>query len=339
MTTTMRAYVLTRYGGPEAAELREVPVPSPGLGTLRIRVHAAGLNPVDFKTREGQLKVIRRFPLPIVLGNELAGVVDACGEGVTRFAVGDRVFARVDKDTMGAFAEYACVHEDLAARVPDALDLVTAAAVPLAGLTALQGLRDELHAAPGQKLFIPGGAGGVGTFALQLAKQFGASVATTASPRGEALVRRLGADVVVDYTKQKFTEVLIGYDGAFDLVGGDSLTGAFSVVKRGGVVLSIAGLPEPETARRDLGRGAGLAALFWLVSFGLRRRAAAHGVRYRYLFMHPSGADLGDLGRRIADGKLEVVMDRVVPFAEIGEAFTYLEGGRAKGKVVVRMVD
>ncbi|MCY1060535.1 NADP-dependent oxidoreductase [Nannocystis sp. SCPEA4] len=339
MTTTMRAHVLTRYGGPEATELREVPVPAPGPGELRIRVHAAGLNPVDYKIREGQLKVIRRYPLPIVLGNELAGVVDACGPGVTRFAPGDRVFARVDKDAMGAFADYACVAESLVARMPARLDFATAAAVPLAGLTALQGLRDELHAAPGQRLFIPGGAGGVGTFALQLARQFGATVATTASPRGEALVRRLGADVVVDYTAQRFEEVLSNYDGVFDLVGGDTLARAFAVVKPGGMVLSIAGLPEPLTARKDLGRGPGLAALFWVASLGLRLRAGRRGARYRYLFMHPSGADLADLARRIDDGALEVVIDRVVPFAQIGEAFAHLESGRAKGKIVVRMVD
>lgn len=294
--TTMRAFVLKRYGGPETTELREVPAPKPGPGELKIRVHAAGLNPVDFKIRGGQLKVIRRYPLPAVLGNELSGVVEACGSGVTKFAVGDRVFARVDKDVMGAFAELACVHEDLAAKVPDGLDLVSAAAVPLAGLTALQALRDELHAAPGQKLFIPGGAGGVGTFAIQLARAFGASVATTASPRGEVLVRRLGAEVVVDYTTQRFTEVLSGYDGAFDLMGGETLTDAFAVVKKGGLVVSVAGMPEPETARRDLGRGAGLAAMFWLASYGLRRQAAARGVRYRYLFMHPSGRDLGTSG-------------------------------------------
>ena len=338
MTTTMRAYVLTRYGGPEAAELREVPVPQPGPNTLRIRVHAAGLNPVDFKTREGKLKIIRDYPLPAILGNELSGTVDACGPGVTKFAVGDRVFTRVDKDSMGAFAEYCCVHEDIVAAMPVRLNFAAAAAVPLAGLTALQGLRDELKVTPGMKVFIAGGAGGVGTFALQLAGQLGARVATTASPRGDSLVRRLGAEVVVDYTAQKFTDVLSDYDGAFDLVGADSLAGAFKVVKPGGLVLSIAGLPEPQTALRDLGRP-GLAPLFWLISLGLRLKARVHKVRYRYLFMHPSGPDLADLARRIDEGKLEVVVDRVVPFAQISEAFAYLEGGRAKGKVVVQMVD
>ncbi len=340
MTTTMRAYVLTRYGGPDAAELREMPVPTPGANELRIRVHAAGLNPVDYKIRAGQLKVIRRFPLPAILGNELSGTVDVCGAGVTRFKPGDRVFTRVDKDVMGAFAEYACVHEDHVATLPAALDFTTAAGVPLAGLTALQGLRDELHVAPGHKVLITGGAGGVGTFAIQLARQLGATVvATTASPRGEALVRRLGATEVIDYTRQRLADARSDYDGAYDLVGGDTLTQAFSVVRRGGTVLSIAGVPEPVTARQDLGRGPGLAALFWLVSFGPRMHARRHGLRYRYLFMHPSGADLADLAHRIDDGKLEVVIDRVFPFSRIDEAMAYLEGGHAKGKVVVQMLE
>lgn len=333
----MRAFVLTRYGGPERTILTEVPPPSPRAGEILVRVHAAGLNPVDYKTRAGGLKIIRRYPLPIVMGNDLAGVVESAAPGVARFAKGDRVFARVAKETLGAFAEYAVVHEDHAARMPASLDFPAAAAVPLAALTALQALRDELHLGPGQRVFIPGGAGGVGTFAIQIARHLGAQVATTASPRGEALVARLGADVVIDYTRARFEDSLSGYDGAFDLVGGDTLARLWSVLKPGGRVVSIAGLPEPLTARKDLARGSGLAALFWLASLPARLRAARHGGSYRYLFMHPSGADLAFLASLIDAGKLEVVVDRVFPFAEIKEAMAYLETGRAKGKVVVTL--
>jgi alcohol dehydrogenase len=332
----MRALTLTRYGGADATELRDgVPAPSVGADQVLVKVRAAGLNPVDFKIREGQLKVIRRYPLPAVMGNEIAGVVESVGSRVARFAVGDRVYARLDKDTMGGLAEWAAVHEDHLAKMPASLTFEEAAAVPLAALTALQALRDELRLQRGQRVFISGGAGGVGTFAIQIARHLGAAVATTASPRGEALVRRLGADVVIDYTRDRFEDVLRDYDAGFDLLGGDDLARTFAVIKRGGAVVSIAGMPEPETARRDLGRGGALAALFWLASFGTRRAAARHGVRYRYLFMHASGADLETIAALIDAKKIEVVVDKVFPFAEAREALAYLEQGRAKGKVVV----
>jgi len=333
----MRALVLSRYGGPEHTALIDVPQPSPGASELLVQVQAAGLNPVDFKTRAGALKIIHNYPLPIVMGNELSGVVEAVGPGVTRFAKGDRVFARVDRDRMGAFAEYAVVHEDHVARMPASLDFPSAAAVSLAALTALQALRDELNVGAGQRVFIPGGAGGVGTFAIQIAKHLGAHVATTASPRGEALVKRLGADVVIDYSRERFEDKLSGYDCAFDLLGADTLARLWSVLKPGGRVVSIAGMPEPAAARKDLGRGSGLAALFWVASLSTRLRAARHGLSYRYLFMHPSGTDLAYLASLIDAQKIEVVIDRVFPFAEAKEAMAYLERGHAKGKVVLAM--
>jgi NADPH:quinone reductase-like Zn-dependent oxidoreductase len=313
-----------------------VPQPSPRGNELLVHVQA-GLNPVDFKTRAGKLKIIRNYPLPIVMGNELSGVVEAVGPGVMRFVEGERVFARVDKDAMGAFAEYAVVHKNHAARMPAVLDFASAAAVPLAVLTALQALRDELHLTGGEHVFIPGGAGGAGAFVIQIAKHLGARVATTASPRGEALVKRLGADVVIDYTRERFEDKLSGYDFAFDLLGGETLAGLWSVLKPGGRVVSIGGVPEPVTARRDLGRGNGLAALFWVASLTTRLRAARHGASYRYLFMHPSGADLAYLAPLIEDKILEVVIDRVFPFAQAKEAMACLETGRAKGKVVLAM--
>lgn len=335
----MQAFVLKAYGGPDQASLQQVPVPEPAPRQLLVRVRAAGLNPVDFKTRRGDLRVVQRYPLPAVLGNELAGEVVACGEQVRRFHVGDRIFARVDKSRMGAFAEFAIVEEDDAAAMPATLDFATAAAVPLAGLTALQALRDELHVAKGQRIFISGGAGGVGTFALQIARHLGAEVATTASPRGEALVRQLGAGTVVDYTRERPDAVLSGFDGAFDLIGGEALEQAFAIVRPGATVVSVAGMPEPQTASKDLGRGLGLQALFWAASFSIRRSARKHGVRYRYLFMHPSGEDLSELARLIDAGELKVIMDSVHPFARIAEAMTRLEAGHAKGKIVVEMAD
>jgi NADPH:quinone reductase-like Zn-dependent oxidoreductase len=334
---SMRAFVLTKYGGPEAAELRDVPIPEPRRGEVRVRVCAAGLNPVDFKTRAGMLKLVSNHSLPIVFGSELSGVVEALGEGVAAFAIGDEVFTRVDKRALGAFAERVCVREDLLASKPKTLDFTRAAAVPLAAITALHVLRDELGVTKGTRVFIPGGAGGVGTFAIQIAKRLGAEVTTTASPRGKDLVTRLGADVVVDYTATDFARDLKDYDCAFDLVGGDALSACFDAVRRGGRVVSIAGAPEPETARRDLGGGTLLATAFWFASLTTRYRAWRRGVDYRYVFMRPSGAELGEIATLIDAKAIEVIVDRVFPFADIASAFAYLEQGRAKGKVVVEM--
>lgn len=333
----MRAYVLKAYGGPEGAELTDVPAPAPGPRDILVDVRAAGLNPVDFKFRQGMLRAIQRPQLPFVLGNELAGEVIAVGRDVTRFHPGDRIFARVGKDRGGAFAEQACVDADYAAQMPRDLDFTTAAAVPLAGLTALQALRDELAIKPGQRLFISGGAGGVGTFAIQIAKVLGAHVTTTASPRGEALVRSLGADDVIDYTTQDIARMGRQFDAGFDLIGGKTLDQMFAIMRPGARIVSVAALPEPQTAIKDLDGRRLLAAAFWFISYGIRARARRAGVGYRYLFMHPSGSDLAELSRMIEQGQLKVIVDKVFPFAEIGEALAYVESGHAKGKVVVKM--
>ena len=333
----MLAYVLKRYGRPEGSSLMEIPQPKPSSRQILVKVRAAGLNPVDFKTRNGWVRIIQSYRLPVVLGNELAGEVIACGDQVQRFRVGDRVFARMAKDRMGAFAQFAAVEEDHAAVIPASLDFATAAAIPLAGLTALQALRDELHVAKGQRILISGGAGGVGSFAIQIAKHLGAEVATTASPRGEALVRQLGADIVVDYTQERLAPALSGFDGVFDLVGGDTLKQAFEVVRPGAAIVSVGGLPEPQTASKDLKRGLGLQALFWVASMSLRRLARRRGVRYRFFIMHPSGEDLSEIARLVEASAVKVVLDSVHPFERIADAMAKLETGRAKGKIVVTM--
>jgi NADPH:quinone reductase-like Zn-dependent oxidoreductase len=333
----MRAYVLKHYGGPEGSLLMDVPAPTPRPRDILVKVRAAGLNPVDFKFRQGKLRAILRPKLPLVLGNELAGEVIAVGSSVKRFRVSDCVFARVAKDRAGAFAEQACVDEDDAAHMSRNLDFTAAAAVPLAGLTALQALRDELRVKPGQKVFISGGAGGVGTFAIQIAKWLGAHVTTTASKRGEALVRSLGCDEVIDYTLQDISNEKGRFDAGFDLIGGKTLEQMFEIMKPGTKIVSVAALPEPQTAIRDLGGRRALSAIFWLISYGIRSRARRAGISYRYLLMHPSGSDLALLAELIEQGKLKATVDRTYPFAKITEALDYVESGRAKGKVVVTM--
>jgi NADPH:quinone reductase-like Zn-dependent oxidoreductase len=333
----MRAYVLEHYGGPEGSRLMDVPAPALGPCDILVKVRAAGLNPLDFKFRQGKLRAIQRPKLPFVLGNELAGEVIAAGSDVKRFRVGDRVFARVAKERAGAFAEQACVDEVHAAHMPRDLDFMAAAAIPLAGLTALQALRDELGVKPGQRVFISGGAGGVGTFAIQIAKWLGAHVTTTASKRGEPLVRSLGCDEVIDYTSQSISEAGGRFDAGFDLIGGKTLEQMFEIMKPGTKIVSIAALPEPQTAIKDLAGRRVLSAMFWIISYGIRSRARRAGISYRYLFMHPSATDLAQLAGLIEQGKLKVIVDKTYPFANISEALAYLESGRAKGKVVVTM--
>jgi NADPH:quinone reductase-like Zn-dependent oxidoreductase len=317
--------------------LMDIPAPRPGPRDILVDVRAAGLNPVDFKFRQGKLRAIQRPKLPFALGNELAGEVIAVGSAVKRFRMGDRVFARVAKERAGAFAEQACVDEDNAALMPANLDFSDAAAVPLAALTALQALRDELHVGPGQRLFISGGAGGVGTFAIQIAKWLGAHVTTTASKRGEALVRSLGCDEVIDYTINDISKTAGRFDAGFDLIGGETLEQMFEIMKPGTKIVSVAGVPEPQMAMKDLGGRRALAVIFWIISYRIRARARRAGVGYRYLFMHPSGRELAELAGLIEQGKLKAVIDKTYPLANIPEAFAYVESGRAKGKVVVTM--
>jgi NADPH:quinone reductase-like Zn-dependent oxidoreductase len=332
----MRAFLLDGYGDASHAGLREAPKPAPSANELLVRVEAAGLNPVDYKIRAGKLRVLQGYRMPVVMGCELAGVVDACGAAATRFAPGDRVVARVAKDKLGAFAEYACVAETFVARAPKTVDAAHAAGLPLAGLTALQALREQLGCGPGKRLLITGGAGGVGTLAIPIAKQLGAHVTTTASPRGDALVRALGADIVIDYTKERLSSHAREFDGALDLVGGATLGEMFGCVKRGGRVVSIASAPEVRTALVDVHKP-WLAPLFLLAGAVPSLQGLARGVDYRFLLMRPDGAQLAELVAMVDAGRLPITVDRVFEFERIREAFDYLEQGHAKGKVVVRM--
>ncbi|MBL1419859.1 MAG: NADP-dependent oxidoreductase [Alphaproteobacteria bacterium] len=333
----MKAYIIKAYGDASAAELTEFSEPQLCPHDLRIEVAGMGLNPVDYKTRDGLLKAIYSPTLPIVMGNELSGVVSECGTEVKNFKVGDKIVARVEKDRLGAFAEQVCINEEVATFAPKSIPLGDAAALPLAALTAIQALRDELGASAGKHILITGGAGGVGTFAIQIAKYLGAEVTTTASPRGEALVREMGADHVIDYTKTDLADVTTKFDGVFDLIGGDTLKACFGLAKSGATVVSISGTPEPVTASKDLQAGLKLKVIFWLVSFGLRRMAAKFGVTYRYLFMHASGSELAELVQMVDDGQLKIIIDKKFDFADIAEAMAYLEAGRAKGKVIVNI--
>lgn len=330
---TMRALVLRRYRR-DGWALEERPVPQPGPAQVLVRVHVTGLNPVDVKTRDGALRPLGLHRLPIVAGNELSGRVVALGSAAKRFTIGQRVCARTPITTMGAFADYLAIDEAALSPIPDKVDDLQAGTVPLAGLTAWQALH-ELGIRRGERLFISAGAGGVGTLAIQLAKHLGAEVATTASGAGAELVTKMGADIVVDYRRQQPSEVLRGYDAAFDLLGGAALDEAMSILRPGGRLVSVAGPPEPTTARKDLGKGLLMRAMFWLISLQTRRRAARHQVSYRYLFMHPDPAQLDELLGLIAAGSLTVPARIAGPADRIIEILEELAAGHTKGKVAV----
>ena len=332
----MKAAFIRRYGGNKVVELGELPAPQAGPGELLVAVHAASVNPVDFKIRDGMLKMIIPFGFPLILGNDLSGVVKAVGAGVTHFKPGDAVFARMDKRRIGAFAEFAVVAEADAAAKPANLSHIEAAAVPLAGLTAWQALFEIGGLKAGQKVLIHGGSGGVGSFAIQLAHHAGATVATTVGARNADLARRLGADIVIDYKTQRFEEVVSDCDLVFDTQAGDIQHRSFAVLKRGGVLVSIAGKPDGRLVR-EFGLNPLLGLLLDFLSRKSLRLAKRHGVRYEYLFMHPSGEQLAQIGRLLEEGSVRTIVDKVFPLEQVREALAYSEAGHATGKVVVEV--
>jgi NADPH:quinone reductase-like Zn-dependent oxidoreductase len=334
----MKAYVIEKYGDRSAVRAAEMPDPEPGAHDVLVEIHAASVNPLDFRIRDGALRRILPYRLPLVLGNDLAGVVVQVGSAVTRFAVGDEVYARPDKDRIGTFAELIAVHQNDLAHKPAALTMAEAASLPLVALTSWQALVERAQVQPGQKVLIHAGSGGVGTVALQLARHLGAHVATTASAANAALVEELGADVVVDHRAQDFEELLGGYDVVLDTLGGETLAKSLRVLRPGGKVISIAGPPDADFAR-ELGANPALRQAMNALSFKTRRHAKRRGVTYSFLFMKAGGAQLREITRLVDAGEIRPVVDRVFPFEQAREAMEYAEKGRAKaGKVVIATV-
>ncbi|MGR4878078.1 NADP-dependent oxidoreductase [Streptomyces sp. LARHCF249] len=333
----MKTFMIERYGDKAGVRAGEMPDPQVGADDVLVRIHAASVNPLDLKIRDGEFKAILPYRLPLILGNDLAGAVVQVGSAVTRFAVGDEVYARPDKDRIGAFAELIAVHQDDVAIKPATLTMEEAASLPLVALTSWQALVERAQVQPGQKVLIHAGSGGLGTIAVQLAKQLGAHVATTASTANVNLVKELGADVVVDYKKQAFETLLHGYDVVLDSLGGETLEKSLRVLKPGGKVISVAGPPDAAFAR-ELGANPILRLAMSALSFTTRRRAKRRNVTYSFLFMRASGDQLRTLTPLIDAGKIRPVVDRVFPFDQTRQAMEYVEKGRAKaGKVVVTM--
>lgn len=332
----MKALILKKYGGPDQIVFADIPKPALKPDEMLVRVHAVGLNPVDTMIPKGAFKPILRFQLPATMGSDLAGVVAEVGSRVTRFKVGDAVFASIFDLGTGSLAEFAVVPESAAALKPSNLDFVQAASIPMVGLTAWQALKERARVKPGQKVFIPAGSGGIGTFAIQLAKHLGARVGTTTSTGNVGLVRSLGADEVVDYKKQEFEEVLRDYDVVLGTVRGDSLKKSLRILKSKSNVVSLIGPPDAAFARAR-GMNFFMKLVFGLLSRGIIRKANERGAVYSFLFVHPDGRQLAEIGSLLQAGKIRPVIDKVFLFDQAKEALAYLEKGRAKGKVVVQV--
>jgi NADPH:quinone reductase-like Zn-dependent oxidoreductase len=329
----VKAALLERYA-PTGVRVTDVPKPPLGPGDVLVEVHAASINPVDFKIRDGKLKQVLALRLPIVMGNDLSGVIVEVGSGVKEAKVGDAVYARVNKDRLGAFAEYAAVREIDLAPKPTNLDHVKAASVPLVALTAWQGLRDRGHLSAGQKVLIHAGSGGVGTIAIQLAKHWGATVATTCSDKNTDLVKSLGADIVVDYRKQRFEDVVHDADVVLDTLGGADMERSFQSLRQGGILVTVSGPPDPKFAK-EWGMNPIVRLAVRALSSKVRRIARKHGATYDFLFMSPSGTQLREIAALIEAGTLQPVIDRTFSLDQVNEALAYSESGRARGKVVV----
>ncbi|EFQ62906.1 oxidoreductase, zinc-binding [Pseudomonas fluorescens WH6] len=291
---------------------------------------------MDSKIRAGEFKLILPYALPLVLGNDLAGVVVGIGSAVSRFKAGDEVYARPPDGRIGTFAERIAVNEHALALKPTNLDMLQAASIPLIALTAWQALVETAQVKPGQKVLIHAGSGGVGTLAIQLAKHLGAFVATTTSSSNVEWVKALGADVVIDYTQQNFADELQGYDVVLNSLGGDVLEQSLNVLKPGGQLISISGPPTAQFAQAQ-GLSWLLRQVMRLLSSGIRRKARKRGVGYTFLFMRANGAQLQAITALIEAGSIKPVIDRCFPFESTAEALTYVEQGRSKGKVCIRI--
>ncbi|HZZ70224.1 MAG TPA: NADP-dependent oxidoreductase [Phenylobacterium sp.] len=305
----MKAVRIHAFGGPDVIKLEDLPTPEPAANQVLIEVHASSVNPVDYKIRNGGYLAADR--LPLTLGRDIAGVVSRCGSQATALRPGDAVYAMLPRE-QGAFAEFVAVAADVCARKPRRLDFVQAAAVPLAALTAWQGLFDQGHLQRGQSALIHGAAGGVGHFAVQFAVACGATVIATCSREDRDFVRGLGATTVVDYRAGDFRNAAHAVDLVFDLVGGRTQDQSWAVLRQGGVMVSTLGAPDP-------------------------KKAACHGVAARGYVAEPNGAQLAEIARLIDAGEVTPHVDEVFPLARSADAERHLEQDHVRGKLVLQM--
>ena len=311
---TMKAVVIHEYGGAEVLKYEDVPQPEPKQDQLRIRVIAAGVNPVDGMIRSGMFDKEGHRAFPVILGGDISGVVEKVGSNITKFKSGDPVFAYVSLDNSGGYAQYALVTEREAAPKPRSLIYVEAAAVPIVALTAWQALIDTAKLKAGQTVLIHGGSGGVGSFAIQIAKAHGAKVIATASTANQELLKQLGADVVIDYTKQNFENIAKDVDVVLDSIGKDTLARSYGVVKKGGIIVSLVARPDPAELEK-------------------------HGIRGEALSVDPNSDELSEIGKLIDEKKINVIVSQTFPLSEARKAQEQVATGHTRGKIVLKVAD
>jgi len=311
---TMKAVVIHEYGGPEVLKYEDVSQPEPKEDQILVRVIAAGVNPVDGLIRSGMFAKHEKATFPMILGADVAGVVEKTGSKVTKFKAGDPVFAYASLKSGGGYAEYALTTEREAASKPKALTCVEAAAVPVVALTAWQALVDTAKLSAGQTVLIHGGSGGVGTFAIQIAKARGARVIATASTANQDLLKQLGADVAIDYTKQKFEDVTKDVDVVLDSIGKDTLARSYAVAKKGGFIVSLVARPD----RDELNK---------------------RGLRGAALSVEPNSDELAEIGKLIDEGKIKVIVSQTFPLSEAIKAHEQVATGHTRGKIVLKVAE
>lgn len=314
INAVMKAIVVHEYGGPEVLKLEDMPRPEPKENEVLVRVLAAGVNPVDGLIRSGKFAKYFHTKLPLVPGYDIAGVVEKTGAKIKKFKAGDSIYAYIGLKEGGGYAEYAVATEEEAAAKPKSLNYIEAAAVPVVAETAWQALIDTAKLSAGQTVLIHGGSGGVGSFAIQIAKARGAKVIATASTPNQNLLKELGADVTIDYTKTKFEDVAKDVDVVLDSVGKDTLARSYGVVKKGGFIVSLVARPEP--AELD-----------------------QHGIRGAGLDVKPNAQELAEIGKLIDEKKIKVIVSNVFPLADAAKAQVQADTGHTRGKIVLRVAE
>lgn len=308
----MKAVRIHQYGGPEVLLFEDAPRPVPGFAEVLIRVHAAGVNPIDWKIRAGYLKDVRPYTFPLILGWDLSGIVEAIGPGTGKFKKGDEVYSRPDSARNGAYAEYITVNESEVAFRPRSIAHIQAGGIPLACLTAWQAIFDTAGLSAGQRILIHGAAGGVGSYAVQLAKWKGAYVIGTASAGNQPYLRELGVDEPIDYEKDRFEDLVRSVEVVFDTIGGDTQRRSWKVLKKGGILVSITAPPSAD-------------------------EAAKNGVRQAFTLMTPNSLELTEIAKLVDTGKLKPTVETVLPLADARRAHELSQMGHTRGKIVLRV--